>query len=153
MGWSYTCKAGRTLDAIEEACSLSRRPHKVAVSNAFFANGKRYHYEVSRRDMPDGGIAGAVFLSLSETTCRQVGRFRIDGRGYVVRGPKLFRDAPPTAEGLEIDGEHIGTCGDGSKLVRLRGFVYRLRYHEVRGADNADGCPVWVRTACTITRE
>jgi len=95
MGWSCSRAADRTIDAIETACSRSRLENKGdAVSNVFYTNGKRYFYEISRRDQPDGGIAGAIFLSPPDVDwCRKVGTFRIDGAGRVVRGPALFKRA------------------------------------------------------------
>jgi hypothetical protein len=95
MGWSHTQAAGRTLDRIEEACSRSRLANGGgATSNVFYAGGKRYFYEVSRRDQPDGGIAGAIYLSPPDADwARKVGTFRLDGHGDVVRGPGLFKRA------------------------------------------------------------
>lgn len=95
MGWSCTRKAAETLEAIETACAATRPP-EMTTSNMFFTNGKQYFYEVSRRDQTDGGIAGIINLTWTENWqdwCRQVGSFRIDGQGTVVRGPALFRKA------------------------------------------------------------
>jgi len=88
------------MDAIEAACAQSRKENgEMKTSNFFYANGKRYFYEISRRDQPDGGIAGTINLIWTDAEgkdwCRKVGTFRIDGKGRVVRGPKLFREAKP----------------------------------------------------------
>jgi hypothetical protein len=95
MGWSCTTAAARTIDRIEEACSRSRLANGGgATSNVFYAGGKQYFYEVSRRDQPDGGIAGTLYLSPAGVDwARKVGTFRLDGHGNVVRGPALFRRA------------------------------------------------------------
>jgi hypothetical protein len=92
MGWGYRQTAGRTLDAIEAACEASRGGTGETASNVFFARGRRYFYQVTRRGLPDGGISGAVYLAPEGADwCRKVGAFRVDGEGRVVRGPALFR--------------------------------------------------------------
>jgi hypothetical protein len=100
MGFSVTVEAARAMDAVEAACAASRTPYGEVTSNVFFANGRRYFYEVTRRDQPDGGIAGTVFLAPPGSPyCIAVGRFRIAGAGRVIRGPALFRRAKPHAGG------------------------------------------------------
>lgn len=96
MGWSYTAVAGRTLERIENACRASRKGSGETSSNVYFIGGKCYFYEVTRCDQTDGGIVGTINLSWDNeqgSWAREVGTFRIDGKGKVVRGPKLFKDA------------------------------------------------------------
>jgi len=102
MGFSYTYEAGRTMGGIERACAASR-PDGETSSNVFFTNGRRYFYEITRRDQDDGGLRGEIHLTWTDEQgqewCRRVGDFRIDGRGRVVRGPALFRRATPIRAG------------------------------------------------------
>jgi hypothetical protein len=81
------------MDAIEAACRRTQASWNEPTSNRFFANGNLYFYEVTRRDQRDLGVAGAIYLCLPDNYARKVGTFRIDGKGRVVRGPKLFRTA------------------------------------------------------------
>jgi hypothetical protein len=97
MWFGYTASAYLAMEAIEYACRESRKGTSETDQNVFFANGKRYFYELSRKDMADGGIAGTVYESLPDTGCRKAGSFRIDGSGNVVRGPKLFKEAAGSA--------------------------------------------------------
>jgi hypothetical protein len=95
MGWCYAADAGRTLERVEAACRATRGEGETS-SNVFRANGKRYFYQVTHRSQADGGICGTVWLTWEDEDgewARQVSSFRIDGRGRVVRGPKLFKDA------------------------------------------------------------
>ena len=99
MGYSYTYAASAAMDRIERACKASReqRSDDDGASNTFFANGKRYFYELRRRDRPDGGLGGEIWVTLPDGVhCRKVGTFVIDGRGRVLRGPALFRNAAST---------------------------------------------------------
>lgn len=102
MGFSYTYDAGRTMGGIEESCKATR-PEGEHSSNVFFANGRRYFYEITRRDQKDGGIIGEIHLTWTDEDgkewCREVGTFKIDGKGRVVRGPALFRQALPATTG------------------------------------------------------
>ncbi len=91
VGYSYSAAASRTMDKIEAACRATRPGE--ASSNAYFVNGRRYFFEVVRRDQPDGGLRGAIWLCIGETHARRVGYFRINGNGRVERGPKLFKEA------------------------------------------------------------
>jgi len=86
MGFSCTKKADDVLQAWQDRCR-----EETGMTNVYLAFGERYHFEVSRRDQPDGGIAGEVLLSVGEHTCRPVGAFRIDGEGVVQNGPAVLR--------------------------------------------------------------
>ncbi len=99
MGFSYTFAAGVTMTKIERACMASRHGKEdEKISNVFHANGRSYFYELRRRDRADGGLGGEIRLYLPDGVhVRKVGTFRIDGKGRVVRGPALFRDAAVTA--------------------------------------------------------
>ena len=99
MGWICTPLADRTMAAIAAACQATREPHGDQCGNAFYANGKRYFYEITRRDQKDRGIAGVIHLCVGDDECRPVGRFRIAGNGAVVRGPALFKKAKPVKDG------------------------------------------------------
>jgi hypothetical protein len=82
MGWSYSQAAGRTLDAIEAACKASREGTGETAANVFFARGRRYFYQVSRREMNDGGISGTVYLAPpGEGWCRKAGGSASTGGG------------------------------------------------------------------------
>jgi hypothetical protein len=98
MGFSYTAAAGRMMAGIEVACAATR-PEEETATNVFFVNGKRYFHEIVRRDQKDGGIIGTINLTWTDEDgqewCRQTGTFRIDGRGRLVRGPTLFKQATP----------------------------------------------------------
>jgi hypothetical protein len=95
MGWSCSAAANRTLETIEAACEASREGKiDENVSNVFYADGRRYFYELDRQEHDDGGITGDIIESPGDTdTCRKVGTFRIDGDGTLSRGPRLFHDA------------------------------------------------------------
>lgn len=98
MGYSYSAAAGDKMDGIEDACKQTRPP-EVTSSNVFFANGKSYFYEITRKTQKDAGIAGSIALRWTgedgKEWCRKIGTFRIDGNGNCVRGPKLFKNAKP----------------------------------------------------------
>lgn len=79
------------MDKIEAACRATR-PGEPS-SNNFTVNGRTYFHEMVRKDQPDHGIRGAIWLHVSPTHCRRVGYFRIDGQGRCERGPKLFKEA------------------------------------------------------------
>jgi hypothetical protein len=93
MGWSSSQAASRTMDAIEQACRKQQAALGNPSSNVFFVGDRRYFYEVTRRDQPDGGICGSIQLCVGEGYARQVGTFRIDGQGRIVRGPAFFKRA------------------------------------------------------------
>ena len=83
MGWSCAKAAAETMDSWVDACVK-----QTGSQNVFAANGKRYFWEVSNREYRDGAITGTVFAFVGESEARQVGSFRIDGDGKVVRAPK-----------------------------------------------------------------
>jgi hypothetical protein len=84
MGFSYTAAAGRMMGGIEAVCAATR-PQSETAANVFFGNGKRYFYEIVRKDQKDRGIVGDVFLTWEDEQgggwARKVGTFKIDGRG------------------------------------------------------------------------
>lgn len=92
MGWCCSTAADETLARIERAAAVSREGTGERSHNVFYCGGRRYFFEVTRRDQVDGGITGAIFLTEGDMA-RKVGSFKIDGRGRLIRGPKLFRDA------------------------------------------------------------
>jgi hypothetical protein len=100
VGWSCTARAHEALEKIRAACKQTQKDDPS--SNAFHIGGKRYFYEVTRRDQPDGGVSGTLWLCVGEHHAWKVGTFRIDGQGEVVRGPKLFRDAVSGNRGGDV---------------------------------------------------
>lgn len=88
MGWSCNAEAGYALDRVKDACVRS-----TGCSNVWEERGQRFFFEVSRTEHYDGAITGSVWRSVSETTCRRAGTFRIEGDGTVSRGPAFLRRA------------------------------------------------------------
>ncbi|MBY0525576.1 MAG: hypothetical protein K2R98_19380 [Gemmataceae bacterium] len=76
------------MEAIEKAC---RATHDGTSSNAFRVGSKSYFYEVNRQTHVDGSITGTIHLDVGHNMARQVGTFKIDGQGNVVRGPKFWK--------------------------------------------------------------
>lgn len=92
MGYSYTLKAGITLDAIYEGF---RVVHKRSELNAFTYKGREHFIEVTRKDHDDGAITGSVYRAISacanEKLVRRVASLRIDPDGRIVR-PRYLID-------------------------------------------------------------
>lgn len=88
MGWSCNMAAGYALDRVKDACVSS-----TGSSNVWEERGQRYFFETSRTEHRDGAITGSVWRSVSETTCRRAGAFRIEGDGRISRGPAFMRRA------------------------------------------------------------
>lgn len=92
MGWSCNMAAAEALDRVKDACVRS-----TGQTNVWEERGQRYFFEASRTEHHDGAITGSVWRSVpsllgpSETTCRRVGSFRIEGDGRMSRGPAFMR--------------------------------------------------------------
>ena len=85
------------MDVIRQACLEQQKQRGEKSSNVFWGpRGKRYFWEITRRDQWDGGICGTIHLDLG-AVCRKAGTFRIDGGGKLSRGPAFFRNAVAAA--------------------------------------------------------
>jgi len=93
MGWSHTAAAGRTLAAIEAACTATRKGTKYTSTNVFIERGVVYFHEVEMKDQDDDGIRGEIFEFVGDTMAHEAGHFHIDGDGKVLSGPDLFKQA------------------------------------------------------------
>lgn len=97
MGRLTTNLASDAMDKVEAAAKRSRPPG-CNTSNRYYVKGVAYFFEISPREPADKGICGTINKSLPDKGDGQewfvpVGRFRIDGRGDLVKGPKFFRNA------------------------------------------------------------
>lgn len=88
MGWSCSMEAGNALDRVIEQCRRS-----TGCSNVWEERGQRFFFETSRTEHNDGAITGSVWRSVSETTCRRAGAFRVEPDGTISRGPAFMRRA------------------------------------------------------------
>lgn len=82
MGYSKSREAGRTLDLLDTLC---RQQNKS--SNTWEYKGKKYFYDITRKDQPDGGVRGTVHECIGDEFAKQVGYFNIDGDGIIVKFP------------------------------------------------------------------
>ena len=103
MGYCTTREAGRTLDLLDAYCRK-----QDGSSNVWTYKGKKYFYDITRADQPDGGICGSVALCLPDNMCREVGRFKIDGEGNVVRFPGWPTKDLPKPTGRKPFNNRIG---------------------------------------------
>jgi hypothetical protein len=99
MGWSFSAKAGDTLEAIET--EMRSKGFMGRSANVYKGkNGKIYMFAVSCRDQKDNSIVGSIHeftncSSLAETENSQSlmavkkGSFKIDSNGKIVRFPFL----------------------------------------------------------------
>lgn len=88
MGYSYRDDAGKVLDGWTQEC---RR--QTGQSNVFRLDRASYFFEEDRVEYEDGGITGEVFLQLTDSRCRSVGKFRVSGEGVLVEAPEAIRKA------------------------------------------------------------
>lgn len=91
MGYSYTAKAGYTLDAIS---ALVRETTSYTASNAMPDGG---FYETGR-ERPDGAITGTVYSPCGNDRVMARGSFRIDPDGRIRRFPGLGKALKARAE-------------------------------------------------------
>ena len=86
MGYSCTKDASDMLGLIRHTFTY-RFP-----STGLVIAGKRYFYEVSRREHADGHITGKLFQNIDENSARYVGDFCIGAAGKIHRFPKIDRE-------------------------------------------------------------
>jgi hypothetical protein len=84
MGYSCSKAADDTLKNIQAS-------FRVRNSGNAFSDGKHELFWEIGRENTDGAITGKVWLSMSDTTARPAGSFRIDPDGTVVRFPGVPR--------------------------------------------------------------
>lgn len=89
MGWSCAHNAGIALDKMMAACVKS-----TGMSNCWKDKGYTFYFEASRKEHMDGSVTGTVsrFCNTEMTRSIQVGYFKIDPSGKMVRGPKFLKD-------------------------------------------------------------
>jgi hypothetical protein len=90
MGYSASREAFRTLEALDVVC----RKHS-GMSNVWDYKGKRYMYEIDRKDQKDDGIKGDVSEFVGETSAKRLGKFHVDGDGIIVKFPGWPEDVLP----------------------------------------------------------
>jgi hypothetical protein len=71
--------------------------------NTFDQNGRKYFWELSRREHDDGAITGTIFELTMWNEARRVGSFRINGDGSVARAPRFLREAADEAASMMRD--------------------------------------------------
>jgi len=91
MGWSYSQAAGRIMDAWTQACIKSTGSQNCWEQE----NKKRYFWETSRTEWPDGSITGTIFRFVGGEHVRRSGTFRINGDGSIERAPAFLKAALP----------------------------------------------------------
>ena len=86
MGWSCNRDAGLTMDAWTAICIA-----QTNTQNTYEVDGRKYFWDISRREHADGAITGLAFVMVGENGCFDAGSFRIEGDGSVKRWPCRFQ--------------------------------------------------------------
>ena len=92
MGWSHSAKAGKVLEAWQNACANS-----TGTSNTWKDNGKEFFFETSNKEHSDGAITGSIqrLENSGSDDCRRFaypnGSFRIEGDGTISRAPAFLK--------------------------------------------------------------
>lgn len=93
MGYSYTAKAGATLDAVTK---LIRETTSYTASNAMPDGG----FWETGRENGDGAITGTVWRPCGADLVRKRGSFRIEPDGTISRFPGLGAALTTKAEAM-----------------------------------------------------
>jgi hypothetical protein len=103
MGWSSTKAAGDVIDRWSNKCL-----QQTNQQNVYILDGRRYFFEVIRKEHADGAITGEIWKYVNETHANQVGTFRIEGDGVVSRGPQILKDLDEAVREIDLTPEAIG---------------------------------------------
>lgn len=111
MGWSCSNFANFRLDAISKAC-IDQQNNQ----NTFISNGKKYFFEVSRREHHDGSVTGTVYRWIDNNRVKPSGSFKIKSNGEIERGPSWMKKIPAVMIRV-YDSEH--SCYDSHGMNKI----------------------------------
>jgi hypothetical protein len=85
MGWSHSAKAGKVLEAWENACVNS-----TGKTNTWKEDNIEFFFETSRTEHASGAITGSI-QKIENNLAYLHGSFRIEGDGTITRAPAFLK--------------------------------------------------------------